>query len=99
MILIVGTIRLSPDAMDKAHDAIARVVMASQAEAGCHQYSYAADLFDPGLIHITERWIDEAALAAHQSAPHIAKWRGIGAALGVHDRNLSIYEVGEPRRL
>jgi quinol monooxygenase YgiN len=42
---------------------------ASQAETGCLAYSYAEDLTDPGLIHVIECWVDDAALSTHFQTP------------------------------
>ena len=43
-----------------------------------------------------EVWRDKAALDAHFSSPHIAKWRSSWPALGIGERNLVLYEAGEP---
>jgi quinol monooxygenase YgiN len=99
MLLIVGTVRLPPENLAEARPAMAAMVMASRAEPGCVEYGYAEDLFDPGLIHVKERWVDRAALDAHFAAPHIAAWRAAWPALGIGDRDLVLYEVGEPRAI
>jgi quinol monooxygenase YgiN len=54
-------------------------------------------VLDPGLIHGTERWADQAALDRHFASPHIAHWRGTWSSLEIGERRLSVYEVGEPR--
>ncbi len=97
MLLIVGTVRLPPENLADARAAMAAIVTASRAEDGCLDYAYADDVLDPGLIHIRERWRDQAALDAHFVTPHIAEWRAAWPALGITDRNLCVYEVGEPR--
>ena len=62
------------------------MVLASRAEDGCEEYSYAQDVLDPGLIHVKEMWSDQAALDRHFASEHIAAWRaswrefGIGAS-------------------
>ncbi|MDF0489835.1 putative quinol monooxygenase [Sphingomonas sp. H39-1-10] len=94
MLLIAGTIRLPAENVAAARDAIAAVVTATRAEDGCLEYRFAEDVLDPGLIHITERWRDRAALDAHFGTPHIAAWRAAGAALGIGGRALMLYEVG-----
>lgn len=98
MLLIVGTIRFPIESLSAARDAIATMVAATRAEDGCIEYRFAEDVLDPGLIHITERWRDAAALEAHFGASHMAAWRVASAELGVRDRALTRYEVdqGEP---
>jgi quinol monooxygenase YgiN len=92
MLLIIGTIRLPAENVTAARDAMAT---ASRAEGGCIEYGYAEDVFVPGLIHIKERWRDRAALDAHFHAPHIADWRAAWPALGIGERALTLYEVGD----
>ncbi|MFL5166850.1 MAG: putative quinol monooxygenase [Microvirga sp.] len=95
MLLIIGTIRLPPDKLDQARPTMERMISASRAEAGCLAYSYAQDVLDPGLIHVSEAWRDRAALDAHFESGHIAEWRASWAELGIGDRNLTLYEAGE----
>jgi quinol monooxygenase YgiN len=95
MILIAGTVRFPPETMAEARPAMARMITATRAEDGCLQYAFAEDVLDPGLIHISELWRDRAALDAHGAAPHMAEWRAAGRTLGIHGRDLRLYEVGE----
>ncbi len=76
-----------------------KVIAASRKEAGCLEYSYAEDILDPGLIHITERWADQVAFDDHFASNHLAEWCGAWKNLGICDRKLSIYEVGEPQAI
>ncbi|MFD2058185.1 putative quinol monooxygenase [Mesorhizobium calcicola] len=97
MLLIIGTIRLSPERLGEAKPVMERMVLASRTEPGCLEYSYAQDVLDTGLIRITEVWSDRAALDAHFRSPHIADWRASWPALGIGERNLVLYEAGEPK--
>ena len=97
MLMIVGTIRFPPDTMAEARPAMARMIAASRAEAGCLGYSYAEDVLEPGLVHVIEAWRDEDCLSAHFASDHLARWRTACAALGAFDRNLSRYEPGAGR--
>ena len=54
MLLIVGTVRLPADNLDRARPIMQRMAQASRAEEGCVEYGYAEDVFDPGLIHVKE---------------------------------------------
>lgn len=96
MLLIVGTVRLPAENLSAARPAMKAMVEGSRAEPGCIEYGYAVDLFDPGLIHVKEIWQDQGSLDRHFATAHIATWRAAWPALGIHDRDLKIYEVGEP---
>jgi quinol monooxygenase YgiN len=98
VILVAGTVRIAPDKLDAARPAMARVIAATRAEDGCLAYAYAADLLEPGLIHVAERWRDRDALRAHFATAHMAEWRAAQPGLGLFARNLRIYETdeGEP---
>jgi quinol monooxygenase YgiN len=97
MLLIVGTIRLPAQNLPAALPAMKRMVESSRAEDGCEEYSYAEDVLDRGLIHVTELWRDQGALDRHFASPHIAEWRSAWPRLGIRDRNLRVYEVLDPR--
>lgn len=97
MLLIVGAVRLPPENLERAKPVMRAMVEASRAEAGCLEYGYAEDLFVPGLIHVKERWTDQAALDAHFASAHIAAWRASWAGLGIGERNLVVYTVEAPR--
>jgi quinol monooxygenase YgiN len=64
--------------MAAATAAIADMVAASNAEEGCIAYAFTQDVLQPGVLHIVEKWTDEAALAAHFATPHMAAF---GAAI------------------
>jgi quinol monooxygenase YgiN len=55
MLLITGTFRIPPERLAEARPAMAAMIAASRAEAGCLDYSYAEDLLEPGLIRVTDR--------------------------------------------
>ncbi len=95
MLLIVGTVRLPPERLDEARAAMRAMILASRAEDGCLGYGYAEDVLEPGLIHVKEFWRDRAALDRHFASAHIAAWRAAWPRLGIGDRDLVLYEVGE----
>ena len=99
MIVITGTVRIPAGSLDKVRPAMKAMVEGSRAEAGCIHYAYAEDVFEPGLIWVSESWTDGAALQAHAQTAHMATWREAGAALGLHDRQLTVYEVSSSRPL
>jgi quinol monooxygenase YgiN len=99
VILIIGTIRVPPERLDDARPIMARMIAASRSEDGCIRYAYAQDVLEPDLIHVSEAWRDREALARHFKTDHIAAWRAEGSDLGLHDRNLSLYETPGPEPL
>lgn len=96
MIIIMGTVRVDPARVAAARPAMAAMVQASRAEAGCKVYAYSEDLLEPGLIWVSEQWTDRAALTAHFQSPHMAVWRAAFAEIGLTDRKLSLFEAGAP---
>ncbi|GAB5468786.1 MAG: hypothetical protein Kilf2KO_18160 [Rhodospirillales bacterium] len=99
MLVITGTIRIRPDALEAARPIMRAVLEASRAEKGCLLYAYALDVLDPGLIRISEQWESMEDLKAHAASAHIATWRSHAEELGVHDRKLQIHEVSATRDL
>lgn len=99
MLLIWGTVRLPAANMEEARPPMWRMVDASRREAGCVEYSYAEDVFDPGLIHVTELWTDQDALDRHFASEHLAVWRATWPDLGIGTRDLRVYEVGMARSI
>lgn len=93
--MIVGTIRLPAERLAAARPAMRAMVMASRAEDGCLGYSYAEDVLEPGLIHVTERWRDRAALERHVETPHLAAWRACWAEFGIGDRLLTLFAADD----
>jgi len=98
MLVIMGTVRIPAGALDVARPAMAAMLTASRAEDGCLVYNYAQDVLDPCVIHVSERWRDRAALDAHFATPHMAAWRAQFGAIGITDRDLTLYDSddGQP---
>lgn len=78
MLIVLAKAQVGEGAMEAAKAAIADMVTASNAEEGCIAYAFAQDVLDPGVLHIVEKWKDDAALAAHFATPHMAAF---GAAI------------------
>lgn len=96
--MIAGTFRLPPDQLAAAQSAMLAMIHASRAEDGCLVYHYAEDVFEPGLIHVVERWRDREALDNHFASTHLAAWRARWASLGIGERSLTLIDTdgGEP---
>ena len=64
-LLIVGTIRQPCENPTLARPVMQRMVETTRAEDGCYEYSYAEHVLEPGLIHVKELWLNQAALDRH----------------------------------
>lgn len=99
MLIVAGTVRIPPQNVDDLRPQMRAMMAASRAEDGCIDYGYAEDIAEPGLIHVFERWRDQAALDAHFQTPHMATWRAAWPSFGVSDRRLFAYEVAAEREI
>lgn len=82
MLIVLAKAQVGRSAMEAATAAIAQMVTASTAETGCIAYAFTQDVLQPGVLHIVEKWTDDAALAAHFATPHMAAF---GAAIAELD--------------
>ena len=78
MLIVLAKCKVGADAVAAAKAAIADMVAPSNAESGCIAYTFTQDVLDPSVLHIVEKWQDDAALAAHFATPHMAAF---GAAI------------------
>jgi hypothetical protein len=99
MIIVMGSFRMPEEHIEATLPMARTVVAATQSEDGCIQYSYSRDIDDPTLFHISERWRDRAALAAHFKSPHMAVWAEQRAGLGLYDRNIRLFETDDGEAL
>ena len=94
MVIVMGTVRVDPDAVQRLRPAMEAMMAASRAEDGCLTYAYGLDLLEPGLVRVSELWTDRASLEAHFKTAHMATWRA--ALTGeVRERDIKLYESGE----
>ncbi len=70
-----------------------RVIAASREEPGCLSYSYAEDILDPGLIRVSEAWVNGDVLARHFETPHMAAWKEEREQLGMTERTVTMHAV------
>jgi quinol monooxygenase YgiN len=98
-LIIAGTVRVPPENLTRFKPHMEAMLAASRAEDGCHVYSYAEDVAEPGLIRVFEAWRDQASLDAHFKTEHMARWREAWPQFGVSDRRLKAYETASERDL
>jgi quinol monooxygenase YgiN len=98
-ILVAGTVRVPPAALEAFRPHMLEMLAASRAEDGCIDYAYGLDVGEPGLVRVFELWRDRAALDAHFQTEHLARWRAAWPQFGVSDRRLTVYEIAGERSL
>ncbi|MBO6658409.1 MAG: antibiotic biosynthesis monooxygenase [Pseudomonadales bacterium] len=81
MIVVNAVIEASEENIDAMREAIAIMEKKSQAESGCHDYTFSIEMNDPTKIRITEKWESMADLEAHFREPHMADFQ---QAMGAH---------------
>ena len=92
MVIVMGTVRVAPEAIERLRPAMEAMMAASRAEDGCLAYAYALDLLEPGLVRVSELWTDRASLEAHFKTAHMATWRQALAGQ-VRERDIKLYEA------
>ena len=95
-ILVTGTIDLDPVKRDNFIAAATKAMAATQAEAGCEHYSFAADLSDDGRFHLSEQWASAEALAAHQASQHLADLMAEMGSFGLKGASVTRWEGCSP---
>ncbi|MBV7264637.1 putative quinol monooxygenase [Erythrobacter ani] len=83
MLIVLAEAKLGEGALEAGRAAFTSMVEASRKEDGCISYAYAQDVIDPSTLHITEKWVDEAALVSHFQEPHMAAFQKALASLDV----------------
>ncbi len=99
MIIVTGTARFGEGEIDRLKAAMAANIEATRAEDGCDHYTYAVDLTDPNLLHISERWRDEAAIEAHMAAPHMATFMAVLGEAKIEALSVRMYRAEYLRTL
>lgn len=72
MIFVQGWIKILEQDLNVIVPAATIMMEETVKEPGCLHYSFAKDLNEVGLIHISERWDNEDCLNAHFQTPHMA---------------------------
>ena len=65
MVIVVGEIAVDPDEHDQLIGLIDAVENASRQEEGCLRYDFWVHRSERGQVHVSEKWSDAEALAAH----------------------------------
>ncbi len=95
MIVVNGTIKTSAEAIAATTAALSKMEQASQAEAGCHDYTFSIEVSDPHVIRLTERWASIEDLKKHFAEPHMAEFQAAMAAHPPSSVDVKFYEAQE----
>ena len=95
MIQVAGHFRVPVENLAAIRPLMRAVIAATVAEDGCLAYSYAEDVSEPGLVRVFEQWRDRDCLKAHFGSAHMRRWVEERAGLGLYDRVIRMWEVGE----
>lgn len=92
MIIVQGFMKVQPEdyALYKK-----RLVLHSahvQMLDGCSQYSLAEDPGLPGLIWVSERWMDKASQAAHLAGDHMGRFNEFMKHMPISAAHIACYE-------
>jgi quinol monooxygenase YgiN len=93
VLIIAGTFRIDSKAREATFAAAREMMRETLKEKGCHAYSFTADLADPELMHLFERWESEQALTAHFQTPHMARFQAEIAKLAPKGLEIQKYAI------
>jgi quinol monooxygenase YgiN len=65
MIILLGSARFEPGEAERLRPAMIRWAETVRSRDGCLEYQMNQDVEDPDLLHVAERWRDQAAVDAH----------------------------------
>ncbi len=99
MIIVAGHARIAPAQRETLAPLIETMVTQTRKEPGCLDYTYAVDLADPAVVRIFERWVDQPALDAHFTKPHVAAFNAGLAQVTIEEISIRIYEISADRDL
>jgi len=93
VIVISGRLPVRPDQRQRAIDSALAMAAASEAEEGCKEYRFAADLQDQNVFHIFECWESTEALDTHFATPHMAEFMKTAGEVLAGPANVTRFEV------
>lgn len=91
MLIVQGTVRVRAEDVERVRAAVSWYAPTTRAEEGCIHYALAHDMLDPTLLHVIERWVDEAAFDAHVASAHVKRINEFMSKIGPLELNLRSY--------
>ena len=65
MVILLGSARFGPGEAERLRPAMIRWAQTVRTRDGCLEYQMNQDMEDPDLLHVAERWRDQASVDAH----------------------------------
>jgi quinol monooxygenase YgiN len=93
VLIIAGTFRIDSKTREATFAAAREMMRETLKEKGCHAYSFTADLAEPDLMYLFERWESENDLAAHFQRPHMARFQAEIAKLAPKVLEIQKYAI------
>jgi quinol monooxygenase YgiN len=73
-ITLSGTLSCGTDDIATVLAALPGHIRLSRAESGCLSFEVSQDAANPGLFHVCESFVDQAAFDAHQTRTRASAW-------------------------
>jgi quinol monooxygenase YgiN len=99
MVVVMGAVTFGAGEINRLMNDLAAQMAYTQAEDGCAAYIFSRDVSDPNILHINERWRDDAALEAHLSTPAMAAFNAIIGAASVQAISIKAFSISGSRQL
>ena len=96
-VAVIGFTRFHPDRLVDLLPHVRSLLEASQKEPGCIGYWAGVDVFDPGVLRISELWVDAEALQRHVKAPHIVPWHAARDGCGMLESRYQVIDIAHLR--
>lgn len=96
-VAVIGFLRFHPERVVDVLPHVRILLEASQKEEGNIGYWAGVDVFDPGVLRISELWVDAEALQQHVKAPHIAPWHAARDRCGMLESQYQIIDIAHLR--
>ena len=93
MIVVTGHIDFDPARRAEFLAALEPLTKCSLADPGCSQYTFSADLENPGRVHVVEQWESDEVMQAHMAAPHSAEFAKAMQSICVRGVKVSKHDV------
>jgi autoinducer 2-degrading protein len=75
MVNVIVILEIETQKIDEFLAVILENAAASRLEPGCLRFEVSRDANQPNLFALSESYCDVAAMEAHYTTPHVAKWR------------------------
>jgi autoinducer 2-degrading protein len=77
MVNVIVILEIDPAKIDEFLSVALENAAASRAEPGCLRFEVSRDATQPNFFALSESYRDVAAMEAHYTTPHVAKWRSL----------------------